>query len=458
MAVIGNLAVQLSANTSGLQRGLKKAQSEVSAFDRGMKKLGSAIAVGATAAFAAATVAAVRFGMEVKRQFAEVDSLAKTSDKLGVTTEAMAGLQLAANLAGIENEALAKIMQTMANNVSDAAGGLGEAKDSIKELGLDAGRLNLMSPDRQLSAFADAFAQIANQGDKIRLATDIFGARGMQILQLIQNGSASLRQATIEADKFGLAISRPDAAKVEDANDAITRMKAAISGLARVFAVELAPAIESAAKALTEFLSAGSKRPSILNYWQNVTKDILFNVTTLEARIFESLANSFDPNNNQIGTADSALLYTLFSLRANMARIEAEKYRLMTKLPQPANGETGPFVPGQDYLDAVNKGTGKAQPVPGFIGLMNLITSGIGVYNTIQRIRDIRSRFKRDPMFDAGPMYAEFQQTQLGRVGSGVAAPKKQEVKVDQMPTVLERLGQMLGVLRQLPYAPARAG
>jgi hypothetical protein len=59
---------------------------------------------------------------------------------------------------------------------ADDAGRLGEAKDAIRELGLDAGLLNLMSPDRQLSAFADAFERIANQGDKIPLAQDAIKA------------------------------------------------------------------------------------------------------------------------------------------------------------------------------------------------------------------------------------------------------------------------------------------
>lgn len=457
MAVIGNLAVQLSANTSGLQRGLKKAQGEVTAFDRGMKRLGSAIAIGVTAALAAATAAAVKFGFEIKRQFGEIDTLAKTADKLGVTTEAMAGLQLAASLAGVENESLAKIMQTMANNVSEAALGLGEAKDAIRELGLDAGLLNLMSPDRQLSAFADAFERIANQGDKIRLATDIFGARGVQILQVIQGGSAALRQASAEAEKFGLAINRNDAKKIEEANDAITRMEAAVSGLARIFSVELAPAIQKAADALADFFAKGSKRPSTGEYWSTVWDQMNFDLIKFQERLFSSFSKHFSKSNTKIGSADSPMLETLFWLMSEDARLGAEKWRPITKLPKITDVKPKQAAPppGPEFLDAQLKGN---RTMPGFIGIMNLISTGLGVYESIQQINKIRAKFKRDPIFDAGQMYAEFQQTQLGRVGSGVAAPKKQEVKVDQMPTVLDRLGQMLGVLRQIPFAPARAG
>ena len=189
------------------------------------------------AAFATAGVAA---GVALtKASMASVDALAKTSDRLGIATEKLAGLQHAASLAGVENRTLEKSLQNLAVGVSDAADGTGVAKDALLELGLNASVLEQLPLDQQMSRVAEAMQDVTNQTDKVRIATDLFGARGVAVLNMIGGGSENLAVMAAEAEHLGIAVSRVDAAQIEMANDAVTRATGVFTGLGNQLATVL---------------------------------------------------------------------------------------------------------------------------------------------------------------------------------------------------------------------------
>jgi len=140
------------------------------------------------AAFATAGVAA---GIALtKMSMQNVDALAKVSDRLGIATQSLAGLQHAASLAGVESATLEKSLVKLAVGVSDAADGTGIAKDAFIELGLSAALLEKMPVDQQMLKVADAMQGVELQADKVRLATELFGSRGVAVLNMLGGGSS----------------------------------------------------------------------------------------------------------------------------------------------------------------------------------------------------------------------------------------------------------------------------
>ncbi len=222
------------------------------------------------AAFGAAGVAA---GVALtKASMASVDALAKTSDRLGIATEKLAGLQHAASLAGVENRTLEKSLQNLAVGVSDAADGTGVAKDALLELGLSAGILEQMPLDQQMLEVADAMQGVKNQADKVRIATDLFGARGVAVLNMIGSGSENLTKMAEEAEHLGLAISRVDAAKIEAANDQVTKAKSVFTGLGNQLATAFSPIINEVA---TSFYQAALDTEGFGNIGQDVASALV---------------------------------------------------------------------------------------------------------------------------------------------------------------------------------------
>lgn len=250
---IGDLAVRVGADTTGLVKGLSDSSKRIDQFGSKIRKSTNDFGKYATAAAAAGVAIGT---VLVKQQLKAIDSLAKTSDKLGVTTEALTSLRFAAELTGVASNTLDMALQRMTRRVAEAAMGTGEAKDAIKQLGLNAQELASLSPDRAFQKIAGAMENVGTQGEKVRLAFKLFDSEGVALVNTLALGEQGLQDMAAEADRLGVSISRIEAAQVEAANDALTRAGAVMEGALRRATVDLAPVIEAVAN---EFVNAASE-------------------------------------------------------------------------------------------------------------------------------------------------------------------------------------------------------
>lgn len=184
------------------------------------------------------------------------DELAKTSDKLGIATEALASLQYAGELTGVSVNKMNMSLQRMTRRISEAAAGTGEAKAAIAELGLDASKLAQMSPDQAFNRIAEAMQGVGNQSDKVRLAMRFFDSEGVDLVNTLALGSDGLDQMRAEATKLGITLSRIDAAKMEAANDSIFKASRIGVAFGNQITTALAPIVNGLAN---EFLNVAKE-------------------------------------------------------------------------------------------------------------------------------------------------------------------------------------------------------
>lgn len=247
MTIVGDLTVLLSANTIGLKKGLGEVRSMTGHFSAALAKLGTVATV----------VAGGGVGVLTAKAFEAIDAQAKLSDQLGFQQERLAGLQHAAQLAGVSTENISRALGLLGKNVVDAASGSGEALKSFRALGLDAAKLVRLPVAEQFDRITDALGRVDNASERISIVRNIFGRSGQELLSLMKDGTAGLRAMQAEADKFGLTVSRIDSAKVEEANDAFFRVRQVISGLLSRLSVEIAPFISAASNAFIEWATSG---------------------------------------------------------------------------------------------------------------------------------------------------------------------------------------------------------
>ena len=205
------------------------------------KKMGTAAKNAAKIAAAAFTAVTAALTAVVASSMKTIDALAKTADKIGITTEALAGLQFAAEQSGVSTETMNMALQRFTRRVAEAANGSGEAVGALKELNLNAEGLMKLPLDVQMGYVADAMTDVGTQADRVRLAMKLFDSEGVALVNTMKDGSAGLDEMSEQAKSLGLAISRVDAAKIEQANDAWNRMQKVVAGLGNQFAVALAP-------------------------------------------------------------------------------------------------------------------------------------------------------------------------------------------------------------------------
>jgi hypothetical protein len=230
---------------------MRKAGSIVRRFGAAVKKVTAFIGIlsGAVIAFAGAGIALL-----VRKSFQLNDLLGKTADKLGIATESLAGLQLATQITGTDVGQFTKGLENMARNVSDASMGIGEAKDALALLGVDAGKLVKMNLDRMFLVIAGSVGKLNDQASKIGAFRDIFGRPGASLLNMAALGRDRLRELMEFAVKAGVALSRFDVSMIEAANDAVLKTKTAVMGLINQLSVALAPIVKKIADMVTKFL------------------------------------------------------------------------------------------------------------------------------------------------------------------------------------------------------------
>lgn len=188
------------------------------------------------------------FGAIIRSSLKTADALAKTADKIGISTEALAGLQNAAEITGVSQETLNKALVKQQVAVSDYSNGIGLAKREFEQLGFAQDELSKMSADKQFFAIAEALKQVENSTERVNIAYKIYGGRATDLLNTLDLGKEGLRKSRKESDLFGTSLSRVDAAKIELANDSMTRIGQVTKGFGLQLTTELAPILTDIAE------------------------------------------------------------------------------------------------------------------------------------------------------------------------------------------------------------------
>jgi len=254
MATIATLAVSVQARTKKFNKGMKKAGKTLSRFAAKAKmvairgaKIGAALGAAALAGIA----------VFVKKQLSAIDATAKLSDRLGIATEDLQRLRFAAKITGADAETLDKSMEQLSKRLGEAAQGLGTGKDGLKALGIELDDIIGKDPAEQFKIIADAVEKLGTQEEKVAATTQLFGRSGTKLVNTLALGRSGIEKLGNQADKLGLSFNRVDAAKVEQANDAMTRLGALFEGVFARLTIEFAPFIEKAANKLVEMGTSG---------------------------------------------------------------------------------------------------------------------------------------------------------------------------------------------------------
>lgn len=295
MATIASLNIDLRANVVKFTRGLNKGIQKVKQFGASVAAVGKRMArFGAIAAAAAAGGMALL----VRSQFDAIDTLGKMSGSLGIATDKLAGLQLAAQIGGVSTEQLNKSLIRMVKSVADANNGLSTAKRAFDALGLNSEVLAKLAPDEQFRLIAEAMSNLATQTDRTGVAMDIFGRQGAALLNVLSGGAAGIDEMQRVAEQLGIALDGVEVAQVELANDAMTKLKSLFIGIARQIAVQLAPFLEGLTDRFTDVGTASSGAGKVV------------------ARVFSFIANVFAT----IGTAVQVVGAAFTAVQGGFAR------------------------------------------------------------------------------------------------------------------------------------------
>jgi hypothetical protein len=239
MANESDIFVRFGADIDPLKKGVDKATGTLSQFGTSARKTTNQLGKLGVAATAAGAAIGIKF---VNDSLDAIDSQAKLAKQLNTTSVSIATLERATDRSGIS---MANV-ETAAKNLDIALGeaqqGTGVAVETLERLNLTAKDLEGMTLDKKILTINEAIKQNIPVVERGAAAADLFGKKaGFAVTQL---DAETIQAAKEEVIGFGVAVSDVDAAKIENANDAMGNISLAVKGVSNQLTVTLAPILE----------------------------------------------------------------------------------------------------------------------------------------------------------------------------------------------------------------------
>lgn len=255
-APIGALRAEMSAGHAQFERDMRRAKDAVRNNATGMKAAMLTVrdsfngAVKSLFSLRSAVLLATGvagFAALLKKTIAVADQMTKMAQSVGVPVETLTSLSHAANLSGMTIESLSKGLKQISKNAMDAAAGIGEAKDAFRALGVSTkgSNGNLKSSQDLIYEIADKFREMEDGAGKTALAMRIFGRAGADLIPMLNQGSAGIKDMQDEAKALGLVIDTEVGKAAERFDDNLTRLQGASKGFANQVMKEFLPTLEN---------------------------------------------------------------------------------------------------------------------------------------------------------------------------------------------------------------------
>mgnify|MGYP001406592088 CR=1 FL=1 len=294
----------MAENTKIIISAVDKTRKGFSSVTSGLKKVSGAVFNLKTALLG--TVGAAGFGLLIKNSLQSTDALAKTASKIGTTTDALSKLHFAADITGVATQTMNMALQRFTRRAAEAAQGTGEAKKAIKELGIDARSLVKLPLDERMLVLADAFEKQTLEADKLRLAFKLFDSEGAALVNTLGLGRDELSKLFKEAEDLGIVMSQGAADGVEDANDALTRLRKLFKGVTDQTVAALAPAIALITEVFKDFVLNGIEEAdgSIKGFAQSLAVTLIDGIGKAVVGLNKLLNGVIEFYNDIIRTSD----------------------------------------------------------------------------------------------------------------------------------------------------------
>lgn len=247
------LQVALALVADKFTGGLKDAETSLASFIGVTRSQLDQLVVGigaASAAILTITKSAANYGDELK----------KTSQKIGVSVEALAGLNYAAKIADLSNQELTTGLKKLSQAAIEADEGTGKGAAAFAQMGLSArGATGELRPtEDMLLDIAEKFKGTADDAAKTALAVALFGRAGIALIPFLNRGRDGLQELTAEAQKLGLVLTTEQAAASEKFNEGLKKIEASAKSAVVVVGQELVTAFNALGDALRKLAGSSS--------------------------------------------------------------------------------------------------------------------------------------------------------------------------------------------------------
>lgn len=241
--LFGSIFVDNEKANESISKTDKKAESVGKKFAEGAKTvgkwglaLGGACAAGATALMGVATKSAET-----------ADRIDKLSNKIGISKQGFQEWDYVMAQNGMDAEKLQVGLKTLTSQMDAAQGGSKKATEAFGKLGLawEDGNGKLKSQEEMMNEAIYALANMENGTEKARLATELFGKAGIEMMPMLNNGAQGIDDLKNRAHELGLVMSDEAVTSGVVLGDTLDDVKKSFGAIVTKIGTEVMPIIQS---------------------------------------------------------------------------------------------------------------------------------------------------------------------------------------------------------------------
>jgi hypothetical protein len=246
---IKSLLVKIGADTTGLEAGLKSAQKSIEAHAGMLKRVGA----GMTAVGGMITGA---LAVTVKKTYELGHEISELSQKTGISTEILSGYRVAAEMAGVPLEGLARSLGILAKNMVSFDVEAQDTNAALAALGITTTDNNgkLKGLDAIMLEVADKFKGMEDGALKAALAKKVFGRAGLDLIPILNLGSEGLKKIYEDTKAAGMVFTKEGAEGCAKFKDSTILLQESVKGLGAQVAMSLMPALQPLIATVTKII------------------------------------------------------------------------------------------------------------------------------------------------------------------------------------------------------------
>lgn len=252
----GALEIQMTADIARIRKDMSDAKSVVTSTMDGIEKA-AGVATKALG-FLGVGLSVNYFKNFIAGAINAQDKLLEMSQKVGVSVEMLAGLEHAAGMSGVSLDGVQKALKSVSTQLFEAGKGMKSSQENFAALGISIHDTegNLKSADAVMVEVSDRFKQMEDGTNKTALATKLFGRAGLDLIPMLNEGSAGLAALIEEGQRYN-PVTEESARQADEFNDNIDRLMATVKSFGLVMVNNILPTLSEWSQAVLEFTQNG---------------------------------------------------------------------------------------------------------------------------------------------------------------------------------------------------------
>lgn len=196
----------VSSKAGKLGESMQKVGSKVSNVGSKVSGVGKSLTKSVTLPVAAAGTALIGFA---NKSASTADNIDKMSQKIGISRQAYQELDFVCSQSGTSVDTLKMGVKTLTAAMDGAASGTKSNVEQFQKLGVSVVDSNgkLRSQEDVMWDVFSALQKMDNQTEKARLATELFGKSGSELMPMLNGASGSIESMKQQAHDLGLVLS-----------------------------------------------------------------------------------------------------------------------------------------------------------------------------------------------------------------------------------------------------------